>query len=211
MRAAITPWLLTLAPSSATEPPPWVLMLPWLSTVAPLVPVNLACPAKKSLSPRLSVEATKPPTFTLACGPNKMPLGLSKNTWPLDDRRPKMLEASAPSTRLSSTAWLLGCTNCTPSPAPMLKLCQLMTALGVVWVMVLCWALLLILAAPAATTPPWGKAAACGPKPMAKASASALSAPPAAVLVQEEVFLPPLWAFSATATKVPVVSFQRER
>ena len=69
-----------------------------------------------------------------------------------------MLDGSAPSTRLSVTELLLGCTNWTDSPAAMLKLCQLMAALEVDWLMVVLPAPLLMLAPPAATTPPAGSA-----------------------------------------------------
>ena len=69
-----------------------------------------------------------------------------------------MLDGSEPSTRLSSTELLLGCSTRTDSPAAMLKLCQLMAAFWVDWLMVVLSALLLMLAAPATTAPPAGRA-----------------------------------------------------
>ena len=77
---------------------------------------------------------------------------------PLAERLPKMAEGSEPSTRLSITELLLGCAKRTASPEAMLKPCQLMAAFWLDWVMVLVSAVLLMLALPAATTPPVGSA-----------------------------------------------------
>ncbi len=77
---------------------------------------------------------------------------------PFADRLPKMLEGSGPSTRLSATELLLGCTNWTASVAPMLKLCQLIATFWLAWVMVVLPAVLLMPAAPSVTTPPTGRA-----------------------------------------------------
>ena len=76
-----------------------------------------------SLSPR--VEPTRPPTLTDAPLPNRMPFGLIRNTLPFALRLPRMLDGSLPMTRFSATELLFGCTNCTLSPAAILKLCQL--------------------------------------------------------------------------------------
>ena len=54
----------------------------------------------KSLLLRSRVEATKPPTFTCAPRPNRMPLGLIRYTCPLAVMRPKMADGSLPTTRL---------------------------------------------------------------------------------------------------------------
>ncbi|CAN1571982.1 hypothetical protein MCEMAEM4_03329 [Burkholderiaceae bacterium] len=83
------------------------------------------------------VDATNPPTFTEAPDPNKMPLGLTKNTWPLDVSRPRTADGSVPVTRFKTTELLLGWMNCTDSPTLMPKLCQLIAARAVVWVMVI--------------------------------------------------------------------------
>jgi hypothetical protein len=125
-----------------------------------------------------------------------------------------MLEGSGPRTRFSVTARLLGCTNSTTSRAPILKLCQFSAAFCVVWVMVVVPAPVPMVAVPAATTPPSGRAWALMPKAMAKDSARVprpRRAPPQAALRRDEVFLPALVAFSGAATKVPVLSFQIDR
>ena len=123
----------------------------------------------KSLSDRFSVDATSPPTFTCAPLPNRMPFGFIKKTFPLAVRLPRIVDGSAPKTRLSATALLLGCTNRTVSPGPMLKLCQLITVLAVVWVTKVVPAPVLMLAPPAVTAPPVGDAYTCMPKPKANA------------------------------------------
>ena len=80
--------------------------------------------------------------------------------------------------------------------------------------MVVLVAPVLMLAAPAATTPPVGCASVLAPNVSITDTASACKAkrvPMPAAFTPEEVFLPALLAFSDTATKVPVLSFQRER
>ncbi len=161
-----------------------------------------------------SVEATRPPTLTEAPLPNRMPLGLTRNTLPLDDRLPRMLDGLAPTTRFSATELLPGCTNCTDSPAWMPKLCQLMATLGVVWVMTMAPGVPPMLALPAETTPPAGSARTLAPQAIIRETARIFRPKPAwapAPAVQEEIFLPALRVFSETATKVPVWSFQMER
>src|SRR5450756_2458230 len=161
----------------------------------------------KSLSVTFRVEATKPPTLIDAPRPNRMPFGLTRNTLPLAVKLPRMLEGSAPSTRLSATELLFGCTNRTDSPAAILKLCQLSAAFCVDWLMTVLPAPVLMLAAPAATTPPAGSAYTFAPNDSATEIARACRvrrAPTPVALVPEETFLPALLAFSDTATKVPV-------
>src|SRR3954470_13735249 len=121
-------------------------MSPWLVTAARLVPLNEKRPAMKSASLMDRVEATRPPTLTDAPLPNRMPFGLTRNTRPLADRLPKMADGSAPSTRFSATELLLGCLNCTDSPAAMPKLCQLMVVLELPWVIVVALPLVLMVA-----------------------------------------------------------------
>jgi hypothetical protein len=80
--------------------------------------------------------------------------------------------------------------------------------------MVVLPAAVLMLAVPAATTPPAGPAKAMPPKDRATEMARACRAKPApepVALLQDDVFLPALLAFSDTATKVPVLSFQMDR
>jgi hypothetical protein len=79
-----------------------------------------------------------------------------------------MLDGSVPITRFSATDWLLGWTKATPSPAPMLKLCQLMAAFWLDWLMVRAPGPEPMLAAPAVTWPPVGRAWA--PEAQARAS-----------------------------------------
>lgn len=108
-----------------------------------------------SLIPR--VEATRPPTFTCALSPNRMPLGLTRKTWPLEVRLPKIAEASGPSTRLRATEFLPGWTKTTLSPWPMEKVCQLMATRGVVWLTVRVLPADWTVADPEETDPPVGR------------------------------------------------------
>ena len=110
----------------------------------------------KSASEMARVDATSPPTFTDAPAPNRMPLGLTRNTLPLAVRLPSMFEGSDPMTRFSATELLPGCTNWTDSPARTPKLCQLIATLGVVWVIVMFPGVPPMVALPAETTPPTG-------------------------------------------------------
>ena len=143
-----------------------------------------------------------------------MPLGLTKNTLPLAVKLPRMLEGLAPTTRLSATELLLGCTNWTDSPALMPKLCQLMMALDVDCVITILPGAPPIVAEPAATTPPAGWACAPAPQAIIRQTARVLSEKltrPPAEAAQDEMRLPALRVFSETATKVFVCSFQMER
>ena len=74
----------------------------------------------------LKVEANKPPTLIWASLPNKMPLELSNQTWPLAWIRPCIFEPAGSLMRLITTDWLEGCTKLTVSPVPRLKLFQWM-------------------------------------------------------------------------------------
>ena len=89
----------------------------------------------KSLSATFRVEATSPPTFTEAPLPNSTPFGFTRNTWPFEVSRPWMFEASTPTTRFSATALAPGWMKLTCASAPMLKLCQLMLAFWLAWLM----------------------------------------------------------------------------
>src|SRR3954468_14306058 len=109
------------------------------------------------------LEATRPPTLTWAPGANITPDGLTRKTWPLALSEPKMDEAPLPMTRFSATDAAPGCTNCMDWPAPMLKLCQLSTALSLAWLTTMALAEgVLTLAWPATTCAPSGNAAAQG-------------------------------------------------
>ena len=74
-----------------------------------------------------SVEATRPPTFTLAPAPNNTPFGLTRKTLPLADKLPKIADGSLPVTRLSATDCAFGWLNTTRPFAPIENDCQLMT------------------------------------------------------------------------------------
>ena len=159
-RAAMTPWLLTLRPISATCPPSAAVIVPRLTTDPAPASVNAYRLARKFSSERFIVEATSPPTFTEDPAPNRIPLGLSRNTLPLELRLPRITDGSAPITRFSATDELPGCTNRTDSPPPMLKPCQLITTLDVDWVIVVAGPLVVIVATPERTTPSSGPACA---------------------------------------------------
>jgi hypothetical protein len=92
----------------------------------------------------------------LALGPNKTPLGLDKNTWPLALMRPKIWLAWVSSTRLRVTALAEGWTKLTWAWAPTLKLFQFSTARLLDWLMLRLLPLWPMLAVPATTLPPWG-------------------------------------------------------
>src|SRR5579859_6232640 len=115
----------------------------------------------KSLSLMSWVLATRPETSSTAPRPNRMPLGLMRNTWPLALMLPRMLEGMPPMTRFSTTAELSGCRNCTYSFAPTENCCQLMAAF---WLVCLTRVPLapgvLMLAWPPTTCPPVGFARA---------------------------------------------------
>ena len=86
-----------------------------------------------------------------------MPFGLTRKTWPLEVRLPKMAEASGPSTRLRATDSRPGWTKTTLLSRPMEKVCQLMATRGVVWLTVRVAPPDWMVAPPAVTAPPVGK------------------------------------------------------
>ena len=110
----------------------------------------------KAASLMLCVVATRLPTSTRLPGPKNTPLPLLMVICPVALMRPKMVLASGPVTRLSVAP--LPLLNCTWASLPTLKLCQLMTARWVLWSMTMLAPLRLMLAVPAATLPPAGKA-----------------------------------------------------
>ncbi len=79
-------------------------------------------------------------------------------TCPLAVMRPKIWLGSALITRLSVTLAVLGCWNCTWASLPTLKVCQLMAARSVLWLITMFEPLWLMLALPALTWPPVGRA-----------------------------------------------------
>ncbi|MDT4848025.1 hypothetical protein FQZ97_821050 [compost metagenome] len=135
--AVMLPVLVTSAPISTTGPPVAVSTPALLTTLALLSSrrkSSLLLPARKSPSRVVSasVEATRPPTLTVAPWLNITPFGLTRNTRPGDVSCPAMVESWLPVTRLSrmlaaacdGLVWLM----LTASLAPMEKLFQLMIA-----------------------------------------------------------------------------------
>src|SRR4051812_40037220 len=108
----------------------------------------------------LRLVATSPPTSTCAVLPKSTPLGLTRNTWPLAVRRPRISEPPDELvTRFSTTEEELGCAKLTLAPDPILKLDQLMIACWVPWFTPMREPDWVIVALPAATCPPLGSAA----------------------------------------------------
>src|ERR1051325_1556794 len=106
-------------------------------------------------------EARKPWASMLDPLPKYTPLVLTRNTWPLAERLPKMLVGDPPITLLSTTEEVEGCRNWTYWPCPMLNCCQLMMALWLAWWITRLFAFwAVILACPATTCPPLGFASA---------------------------------------------------
>ena len=170
--ASITPSLRMSGPTSSTEPPGPARTTPWLR-MEPPCPEKRSRPSRKSRSDSGRVEATRPATSTTAPGPIRMPFGLTRNTRPFDCRRPRISDICGPVTRLSTALAALCWTNRTSSFGAIEKLCQLMTAPGV---LVICSALaagLANCAAPAATCGPVGNASAR--PPCARCSAAAIN------------------------------------
>ena len=166
----------------------------------------------KSASVMFRLEATRPPTLTDAPLPNRMPFGLTRNTLPLAIKVPRMLDGSDPSTRFSATELLFGWTKRTDSPAATLKLCQLIAALWVDWLMTRLPGTPPMVALPAATTPFAGAASAPVPIIISEmASALMVIAAPPLVQARARALLPALPGLSEAATKVPVASFQIDR
>ena len=101
--AWIRPEFSIFGATSNTSPPRALRMLPaLLMPAAPGVSVKRSRLAKKSSLDKRKVLATNPATSTCEPGPNTMPLGLTKNTRPLDCSAPKMRDGSTPTTRLNT-------------------------------------------------------------------------------------------------------------
>ena len=83
-------------------------------------------------------------------------------TWPLASIRPAICDGFGPTTRFSTTELEDGWSNCTVCWLPTLKLCQLMAARWLVWSMVVVAGDCEIVALPATTLPPVGRAFGAG-------------------------------------------------
>src|SRR5215831_10915053 len=128
----------------------------------------------KSSLLRLSVDATRPATSTWAPLPNRTPLGLRMKTCPLAVSDPKISVGFCPSTRLRAMLEAEGCAKRTDSSELIPKVCQLMAARSVPWVISVLVPERLTLACPATTCSPVGPAHA-GPTPARSANATALA------------------------------------
>src|SRR5512140_3511464 len=115
------------------------------------------------------VEATRPPTSMRAFAPKRTPCGLTSQTPPLEDRVPRMLEGSLPTTRLSTWLAALGCSKRTLFCVPMEKLFQLTTAFGLL-VIVILLPLVTIPAVPLITAAPVGSCAHAEPATVTQAA-----------------------------------------
>ena len=130
--ASMRPEFSTRGATSTTWPPAAVRMLPSVRiSPAPGVSPNLKRPARKSWSLSFSDDTTRPATSTCEPLPNRIPLGLIKNTRPFDCSCPRMRDGSLPVTRLSTALAAFCCTKRVSSPRLMPKLCQLMMVPGV--------------------------------------------------------------------------------
>src|SRR5271157_4235394 len=102
----------------------------------------------------LSVLATKPAVLTVDVPVMRMPFELMRKTLPLALRAPCSTLCSLPITRLRVIDEALGWLKLTVSEGAVLKLCQLMEALFVDWLMFVVVPDWPMAAAPVVTTPP---------------------------------------------------------
>ncbi len=164
MRALMTPELATRGATRAARPACLIVMAPaldtWASglpglsnTIRPAMKLVLLIPGALTISPAVSTWA---PLWNIT------PDGFVMTICPLAEMRPAMLEGSGPVTRFSVTALLLGWMNWTAWSRPTSKLRQSMAARWLAWLMVVLVLFWPMLAAPATTWPPWGRALAAG-------------------------------------------------
>ena len=165
----IRPLFSTLGATRKTLPPAGVRIVPWLTIFpAPAMSSTRKRPERKSVSAILKVDAAKPATSTTAPLPMNTPLGLSRNTRPLDRSWPRICDAPLPTTRFKTVEAALDWMKRVVSSAPIEKPCHWMTAPGL---LVICSVLpdWVKLALPPTTTGPVGLAAT----PVEKHAASA--------------------------------------
>src|SRR6266545_2425390 len=94
------------------------------------VPVNCHMPEPMGAGgENAAVVATKPPTLIEEFGPKKNPFWFISTTMPLALIDPQICDGCVSRIRFHTTETALGWWKLTDSPAPMLKLCQLMTEL----------------------------------------------------------------------------------
>ena len=161
MRALMTPLLATAGATSAASPLCLTVMVPLLTTVALALPgmEKLVFPAMKFLLVVSAADTTSELTSTWLPLSNTTPERLTSTTLPLAVMCPAISDGSPPTTRFSVVALALGWTKLTVSAEPTLKLCQFTAASWLAWFTVvrvlLVW---LMLACPATTCPPCGRA-----------------------------------------------------
>src|SRR4051812_35367302 len=180
LAALMVPEFATDGATKAASPAPATVIVPALDTepaVAPEMANEAVLPDMKSVTLMLPVEAIRPPTFTLAVGPNSTPFGLRIITCPLAPRMPSiMLWPPAKPMRLTATELAPGWVKFTEAPLPMLNVDQSMTARCEVWFTTIELAVgVVIKAAPAVMVPPVGSACAFAPPASALATANALA------------------------------------
>ena len=155
-RAAITPWLLTLRPEQRDIAAVRAVIVPWLTHRSGAGAGELVAAGHEVRVGDVQRRGDEPADIDLRALAEQHAIGIDQEDLAVGDRLPRITDGSAPSTRLSATDCALGWTNWTVSPAPMLKLCQLITTFAVVWWMVVYWFVLEIVASPRVTTPPSG-------------------------------------------------------
>ena len=151
--------------------------MPSLTTLAVLVPINDLALVSRLASLRSSVAATRPPTLTSAPGPNRMPFGLIRKTWPLAFRCPRICVPLVSKMRLTAIALDDGCTKSTVCCGAMLKVAQLSDSVGLSCVMVVTAPDCAMRPLPAITFPPKGSPACTKVAPSNRVAA--ISARPA--------------------------------
>ncbi len=91
------------------------------------------CALRKSSFRTSKLAATNPAVSTRAWAPNRIPFGFNKNTWPLENKLPKISLHSEPITRLRTAPWGPAWLKTTFSPKPIENLSHSMIALPFVW------------------------------------------------------------------------------
>ncbi len=210
----MTPEFATPGATSAASPWSLTEMCPSFTTVAAWLAdgmSKMSRPAMKFALVMSAGVATREFTSTTLPFRNRMPAPLTIAMPPLAMRWPAMSEGSPPNTRLRMKAPEFGWMNCVVSPAPMLKLCQLMMARSdcSTTVTVLGDGVVIV-ALPAATVPPAGLASA-GPAKRA-ASPRAAAAQPCRQYWRAHPTgcrLAAFTSFASTSARQPLVSCYR--
>ncbi len=118
--------------------------------------MNASDPAMKFLVGMSEVETTTLSALTWEPFANTTPDWLISTIWPFAVIFPSICERLPPTTRFSAIAVLFGWRKFTCAAAPTSKLCQLIAARWLVWVMVVSAGACAMLALPATTAPPVG-------------------------------------------------------